>query len=59
MLSFLENKNLKNQMQYLAGDAKTLVGGRVAILARLTILSPVSGSSEGRLGAEIVLNLLC
>ena len=47
MLSFLENKNLKNQMQYLAGVAKTLVRGRVAILASLTILSRVSGSSEG------------
>ena len=59
MLSFLENKNLKNQMQYLAGVAKTLVRGRVAILASLTILSRVSGSSEGSPGAEIILNLLC
>ena len=43
-------------MQYLAEDAKTLVRGRVAILAAPTILSLVSGS---RLGAEIILNLLC
>ena len=38
---------MKNQMQYLAGDAKTLVRGRVAILAAPTILSLVSGTGRG------------
>ena len=45
MLSFLEHE--KSEMQYLAGDAKTLVGGRVAILAAPTILSLVSGTGRG------------
>ena len=57
MLSFLEHE--KSEMQYLAGDAKTLVGGRVAILAAHTILSLVSGSKQGQSGAEIILNLFC
>ena len=45
----------------MAGDAKTLVGGRVAILAANTILSLVSGGRPGqaRAGAQIILNLLC